>query len=239
MNGLIHAHNKDPLGNMLKDYYAGEHEVRLVVESDTLEMSTMRGETLFREFDQMDELEHLALSLCEERVLDVGAGSGCHSLVLQGAGREVDAIDISPGCVEIMRSRGVRNPLHQNLFGLQGVRYRTILMMMNGLGVCGSLDGLNLFMQQLGDILEPGGQVIADSTDLTGAYEDLGEDADCDDSYCGETEFIMIYKGLRSDPFNWVYVDFNMLETIAEYNGYQCEKLMDGHLGHYLARLFK
>ena len=53
-------------------------------------------ETLFRDYDSMPPLEHHALDLVKGRTLDVGAGAGCHSLVLQERGIDVDAIDISP-----------------------------------------------------------------------------------------------------------------------------------------------
>ena len=42
------------------------------------------------------------------KVLDVGAGSGCHSLVLQEKGIDVTAIDISPLSVETTKERGVK-----------------------------------------------------------------------------------------------------------------------------------
>lgn len=45
---------------------------------------------------QMPLLERTALQLATGKILDVGAGSGCHSLALQEAGKDVHAIDISP-----------------------------------------------------------------------------------------------------------------------------------------------
>ena len=39
--------------------------------------------------------------------MDVGAGSGCHSVILQEKGMQVEAIDISEGAVDVMKKRGI------------------------------------------------------------------------------------------------------------------------------------
>jgi hypothetical protein len=110
--------------------------------------------------------------------------------------------------------------------------------LMNGLGICGTLDGCNLFLQFIKTILEKDGQVLADSTDLASFYDD-GEEIDYStDRYYGETEFVMKYRGIRSDPFNWIYIDFKTLEALAAINGLQCEQITTGRSGNYLARIF-
>ena len=48
-----------------------------------------------------------ALELCRGNVLDVGCGSGIHSLFLQDKGLNVKAIDISEGAVSVSKQRGV------------------------------------------------------------------------------------------------------------------------------------
>lgn len=226
---------KDPLGRMLLDYFAGQLEVSLEVESADVDIWTMTGATLFRDFAGMDHLERTALSHCTGRVVDVGAGSGCHTLFLQSRGLEVDALDISPGCVEVMQKRGVMSCVHQNLFALRERKYETVLMLMNGLGICGSVDGLNLFFQFIGSLLSAGGQIIADSTDM---YRRFGLPAELPvKSYPGETEFVMRYKNLESDPFPWIYVDFDLLRTLAELQGLSCQCLLMEDDGRYLARI--
>ena len=84
------------------------------------------------------------------RILDVGAGSGCHSLTLQEAGKEVHAIDISPLSVEVMKQRGVRSVSQTNLFNEQFAdEYDTILMLMNGSGIIGKLENLPDFFRKM------------------------------------------------------------------------------------------
>ncbi|WP_163339787.1 bifunctional 2-polyprenyl-6-hydroxyphenol methylase/3-demethylubiquinol 3-O-methyltransferase UbiG [Desulfopila sp. IMCC35008] len=227
---------KDPLGKMLLEYHRGDSNAFLTAWSDSQEMSPMRGDFMFRHFLEMEELDKLALAECRGRVLDVGGGSGCHSLALQILGLEVDAIDISPGCVAVMEERGVKSVRHLDLHELETGSYNTVLMLMNGAGLCGTLDGLNLFLEHAGDLLAPGGQVLVDSTDLTA---DCGKPPEDDERYPGETEFVMIYKVMRSDPFSWLYIDFDLLKSVSTLHGWQCYKLLDAKEDRFLARLTK
>ena len=222
---------------MLLDYANGRQDVCVHVASTTLEMTTMEGATMFRSYAEMDRMERLALHLCEGRTLDAGAGAGSHTLYLQEKEQDVEALDISPGCVEVMARRKVRHIIHGNLFSLTGRKYKTILMLMNGLGICGTLDGCNLFLQFVQTVLDKGGQVIADSTDLGPLYGDRGGAECAADSYFGETEFVMRYQGLSSNPFSWLYIDFETLRNLAGFNGLQCERLMSADSGRYLVRM--
>jgi SAM-dependent methyltransferase len=236
MQQLITSPNKDPLGAMLQDYLNGDKKAYVRVSSPNLDMWEMTGEIMFRNFMKMSILERKALSLCSGRILDVGAGSGCHTLVLQNRNLEVHALDISPGCIEVMKKRKVRHPLHNNLFGLRQVRYDTILMLMNGIGICGSIDGLNLFFQFVRDILQPDGRILVDSTDLAALYppENLQPE---DGRYYGETRFSMTYNAISGDDFDWLYIDFETLSFYAGFHGFACEKIMSDRSHRYLARL--
>lgn len=242
MKDKIESPDKDPLGQMLLDYLNGDQDAAVTVESTTLDMWEMTGRTMFRTFKQMIPIEKKALGLCKGRVLDIGAGSGCHSLYLQSQDIRVDSLDYSAGCVEVMKKRGVKHPFHDSLFALDGPKYDTLLMLMNGIGIAGSLDGLNLFFQFIKTILSKNGQLIADSTDLAGLYDpavllqsvlDLG----LKDSYYGETQFTMTYQHIQSDPFDWVYLDFDTLARHAEYHGFSCENILSEKDGKFLCRI--
>lgn len=226
----------DPLGAMMLDYYYGDRKAYVKVECPDMEMTTMAGSTMFRKFSEMARLEQCALECCKGRILDVGAGSGCHTLHLQGLGMEVDALDISPGCIEVMKRREVENPLHKDVFFLNEEKYTTILMLMNGLGICGTLDRLNLFFQLARPMLFERGQIIADSTDLRALLEP-GESWTPSDKYFGETQFVMHYRDAVSAPFEWIYIDYRTLQSLAEFNGFSCEQLVVEKDGQYLVRM--
>ena len=237
MFDIITDRRKDPLGAMMLDYLEGNRNAFVEVESPTLEMWLMDGRTMFRDYREMDELEKRSLQLCKGKILDVGAGSGCHSLFLQENGHDVDAIDVSPGCVEVMKRRGVRNVFHKNLFSMNEQVYSTILMLMNGLGICGTLEGCNLFFQFAKSILAEDGQILAESTSLEPAGDEPPSGSD-DEGYSGETEFVMKYRDIIGDPFPWIYADFPLMQTIAAYNGLRCEKVSENREGRYVMLIF-
>lgn len=238
MKHRITHRQKDPLGSMMLDYFDGQKHAYVDVASPTLDMWKMSGQIMFRTFQSMNRIEKKALSLCRGPILDIGAGSGCHTLYLQNKGNRVDALDISPGCVEVMTKRKVNHVIHDNFFALENRQYHTLLMLMNGIGICGSLDGLNLFLQSARTALSDGGQILADSTDLASLYkpEILSPD---NGRYYGETQFVMTYKDkeISGDPFEWLYIDFETLKTYAAFQGFACENLITDHTGRYLARL--
>ena len=120
----------------------------------------------------MPELEVLALQQCRGSVLDVGAGAGCHALALQRRGLQVTALDISEGAVEAMQRQGVRQVLRQDIFQLKGAAYDTLLMLMNGIGIAGTLEGLERFLEHAKTLLRPGGQILLESSDILYMYEE-------------------------------------------------------------------
>ncbi len=238
MHDIIPDSGKDPLGTMLLDYLGGCSHACMEVNSTIFAMDAMSAATMFRTYADMPYLEQLALDLCTGRILDVGAGSGCHTLYLQRQGRDVLAVDISPGCVQAMRRQNVHHVRHCNLFSLADEKFNTILMLMNGLGLCGTLDGINLFFQFAETLLYAGGQILVDSTDLRSLFEQA-EDFSADAKDCvAETSFVMRYRDVSSDPFDWVYVDYATLETLAVIHGFQCRRLYADSRGCFLARIF-
>ncbi len=237
MKDRIESKEKDPLGTMLLDYYHGEKDAFVDVGSTTLDMWKMTGDVMFRSFKEMSYIEKKALGLCHGKVLDVGAGSGCHSLYLQKRNLTVTSVDISPGCFEIMRKRKLAHPKHGNLFSIQNKKFDTLLMLMNGIGICGSIDGLNLFFQFIKSILSPHGQIIADSTDLVKLYPLETLQTKDNTTYYGETQFIMSYKTIVGQTFDWLYIDFDTLSFYANLNEFFCEKIIEDKSGKYLARM--
>lgn len=232
--------DKDPMGAAILDYLEHGKAGKLRVFSSQFDEDEIPVRTLFRTEKQMSPLERTALQLASGRILDVGAGSGCHSLALQAAGKEVEAIDISPLSVEAMRRRGVGQAVQANLFSDSFCgAYDTLLMLMNGSGIIGLLENLPAFFRKAKQLLRPGGSILMDSSDLRYLYED--EDGsfviDIAGDYYGEVDFRMQYKQVEGDPFDWLYIDFQTLSLYAAQNGFTAELVKEGKHYDYLARL--
>ena len=69
---------------------------KLRVFSSQFEEDEIPMNQLFRPYDEMPELEQIALQIAEGNILDVGAGSGCHALALQEMGKKRYALSIFP-----------------------------------------------------------------------------------------------------------------------------------------------
>ena len=234
---------RDPMGQAVLDYLQKGQTEAIAVHSTIFDDYEIPVSHLFRTPAEMPPLERAALGYARGRVLDVGAGAGCHALALQTQGLEVVSIDVSPGCVEAMRQRGLRQVHLADFFTDEfGKDYDTIFMLMNGLGICGGVNELPAFFARLDQLLAPGGSVITDACDLSYIYED--EDGFLDltgvEGYYGEVDYRMSYKTVQGDPFNWLYIDRETLMLEAEKHGFKVEVLReDADSTAYLARITK
>lgn len=233
--------NNDPMGAAIRDYQNNGKASRLRVLSSMFDEDEMPVAHLFRTFNKMPRLEQKALSMAKGRVLDIGAGAGCHALALQERGLEVKAIDISLLSCEVMKERGVKDAECVNLFNpqLQG-KYDTLLLLMNGTGIAGKLNRLSMLLNRLKELLAEGGQILIDSSDLKYIYEneDGSMDIDLNAPYYGEVDYQMQYKNIKGEPFDWLYTDPMLLASISKQCGLNCEIVEEGENYDFLARLF-
>ena len=179
------------------------------------------------------------MELCRGRVLDVGAGSGCHSVVLKERGLDVVAIDISEMSVEVMKERGI-DARNINFFDESfDEKFDTLLFAMNGIGIVGKVERLEWFFRSVKRLLAPGGQVLLDSSDIRYVFEneDGSFDINLNAGYYGEVDYRMQYRGIKGNTFDWLYIDIDTLSMYAEQYGFQCEKCIDGEHYDYLARI--
>jgi precorrin-6B methylase 2 len=231
----------DPLGQASAEYLETGKSVNILVESDIAEVSTLTSAYLFRSLEQMPLLEQKALSLCRGKILDVGAGAGCHSIYLQDHGFDVTALDYSELCCETMTKRGIRNVTLVNFFEYSGVSYDTLLLLMNGIGIAGTLDVLPKLLKKASGLLNPGGQIIFDSSDIDLMYcqEDGSKLINLNSRYYGELMYRMVYKDTEGEPFPWLYIDFQTLSRQVGKFGFEAKLLLEGENHDYLASLHK
>ena len=238
---------KDLFGKAILDYQTHNSPEDLITETSISEADEMSLAYLFRDFKEMPKLEQKALQMAKGKVLDVGCGVGSHALYLQENGFDITAIDISVNAIKACEIRGLKNckvsdvldfdtDIHQH-----DNKYDTILLLMNGTGIFGKMNQISKFLQKLKSLLNKGGQILIDSSDLIYMY-DQDEDGAYEvpaNGYYGELTFTIQYKGQTEDPFDWLYLDYKTLQNAAIANGLECELILEGEHFDYLARLTK
>lgn len=232
-----------PYARALWDFALGQYTADnpLMLADSLGHADPMPVHTFFRA--ELSELDTVAVGAVRGRVLDVGAGAGCMSLILQNQGVDVMAVDCDSAVCDLLNHRGVSTVVCTDIMGgelppaLCG-GFDTVLVLMNGVGIAGTLDNLPHFLNALKTCLAPNGQIIIDSTDIAYAYD--GADMPTR-GYYGELQYQYTYGNTVGDWFPWLYVNEPTLITTAQKCGLKWERLFIETThddGHYLGRLF-
>ena len=228
---------RDVYGEALYDYYKLQTlKDPLLLHSSYGDIEEMPVDIFFRDETDFPELEQIALALCDGKVLDVGAGVGSHALYLQAKNFEVTALEQSAAACSIMQQRGVTHILEQDFFRLGEGSYDTLLFLMNGIGLSGSLDGLRNLLRHSKSLLSDRGQLLFDSSDISYLYEEYRIPKP-ETHYLGQIEFQYEYKGNMGKPFRWLYIDQQELIKIAHEEGWVVQILFEDENDQYLVRM--
>jgi hypothetical protein len=171
--------------------------------------------------------------------LDVGAAVGSHTLELQEREFDVTALEKSELACEVMQKRGVKKVVCSDLFHYEEPGFDTVLLLMNGTGIGQTLDGLKKMLAHLKSLLNEGGQILIDSSDIQYLFEE--EDGSfwvdlVNNRYYGEMDYELIYKD-TSTQFKWLFTDFETLTKIAGKAGLNCQLVQEGEQNDFLAKL--
>lgn len=227
----------DPIGKAILEFARDRRPGDIIVSSDICEDDIIPLEVLFRSYEEMPAIEKMALDRVTGKVLDVGAGAGIHANYLTDLGLDVTCLDISEGAVEHLKSMELK-AIRSNFFDLKDGKYDTILMLMNGIGIAGKLSNLERTLEHAKALLNPGGKILCDSSDIRYLYED--EDGsmwvNLNTEYYGNFRFQMKYKKEKGPWFDWLYVDFDSLFQAAKNVGLKAVRVTEID-DHYLAEL--
>lgn len=237
------ARSMEPYGMALAAYFEGEKSAQLILRRDDGREISLPMSIFFRDPSEFTAIDKAAIDRCRGHVLDVGAGTGGHSLVLQQKGLSVTSIDINPQAVDIMRRRGLSDLHCVDIFELERGCFDTLLMMGHGIGLVETIDGLDRFLAKARGLLAEDGQVLLDSLDVTAtpdpadlAYHEANRRAG---RYIGEIRMQFEFRGERGSYCGWLHVDSETLKDHAEPAGWRCEVVHREQGGNYLARLAK
>jgi 2-polyprenyl-3-methyl-5-hydroxy-6-metoxy-1,4-benzoquinol methylase len=237
------ANAMEPLGRALLAYFEGDREAQLVIHRDDGVDEPMPISHFFRDPSEFTEVENKAIELCSGRVLDAGAGTGLHSVVLQQKGLPVTAIDISPQAVDVMSRRGVSDAHAANIYEFEGGPFGTVLMMGHGIGMVETIDGLDRFLDHTRGLVSEGGQLLLDSRDVRRtddpshlAYHETNRKAG---RYIGEIRLHLSFREVPGPRCGWLHVDAETLAERGIANGWTSEVVLEEEDCHYLARLRK
>ncbi|MBA4408873.1 MAG: SAM-dependent methyltransferase [Odoribacter sp.] len=233
-------HFGDPIGRAVFDYHFNSINQPIIIHSEDFDDDNIDTSYLFRSYRQMPAIEKKAMNLCRGSILDIGACAGPHSVYLQQKGFKVTAIETSSLCCEVLKDRNIHSVIQQDIFKFSHQTFDTILLLMNGTGIAGTLHGLDILLYQLKKLLNPGGQILMDSSDLIFLFEQEDGTSLVDISagkYYGELVFQTEYKNWISQPFPWLYIDVDNLKSSIEKNQLKLDKLFKGQHYDYMAQI--
>jgi len=225
---------KDIFGWALLDFHRRKFKSPLLLHNEYGDPDTISLENFFSRDDRFTDLETFALTQVKGKILDVGAASGRHSIYLQKREYDITAMDVSTSCCTIIKETGVNKIINADIYNFKNVKYDTILMLMNGIGIARSIAGLKKLLLHLKSLLNPSGFLLFDSSDVTYLYEG---NPFPDEKYYGQLTFHYEYKYEMSDRFNWLYIDQYKLKEVALSTGWHCHIIYEDDTDAYLARL--
>jgi SAM-dependent methyltransferase len=213
----------DAFGRMLLDQLEGAVELHELVERDDGFITAARLR-YFAPVRRWPRVERRALRSVHGRVLDVGCGAGRVALELQNRGRDVVAIDVSPGAVEVSRRRGVRDV---RLLPFEAVdaslgRFGTVVMFGNNFGLFGSEAKARRMLRRLRGIAD---RIVAGSNDPYGtdepahlAYQERNRRRG---RMAGQLRARIRHRDLATAWFDYLIVSPEEMRALAEAGGWR------------------
>ncbi len=223
-----------PLAEAMQAFLDGDDDAAFAVHTDVSEPETVAVRLFFRDESAFRPVEREALARCQGRVLDLGATAGAAALALQRRGLRVTALDPLPVAVTAMRSLGVRDARVGDAFTFRDDDgYDTVLLLMNGSMIAGTLGGLSRLLSHLGGLLRTRGRILMDSTDP----RDGGAAVLPDGRYVGELHYQLEFAGRRGPPFPQLFVDPETLASVSDDVGFETEIVFRERDGAFLSQL--
>ena len=228
---------KDLFSKALYDYWTDNQPEDMITWTHLTDEEILPIAYLFRDFEQMPKTEQIALQNATGKILDVGAGSGLHSLWLQNKGKDIVALEYSPISCRLMRERGIKQVVQQDFFDYRPeTKFDTLLFLMNGVGIVQKAKYLDRLFLQIDRIMQADGKALIHSSDLKYLYTSESGYQMPENDYYGDVQFYVKYKG-QTESFDWTYIDENTLRIFARQHGFITQKLYESDEGDFLMEI--
>ncbi len=229
-----------PLGASLLAYHRGRQDAILRIDSDVFESEDVPASHYYRPIEEpLSDLDLRALTLCSGSVLDAGAGAGRHALELQRRGLDVTALDISEDAVEVMRDRGVIDARPGDIFTSDLPSFDTILLLMNGIGIAGNVEGLERLFSRFRQLLKPQGRIVFDASglDKTVSHNEVENLAGLSIGrpQYGEVFFRLTFDAIDGSWYPWLFPSESLVADATRKAGFAFTVVGRGAQGAYLA----
>lgn len=230
----------NPFSRALTDFHAGRSDATFTIRRDDGFEQEVPAASFF-DPENFPALESRAMDACRGRILDIGSAAGRHSLELLRRGLEVTSLDILPEMEGIMRDRGLTDVVIADVMNFSGRQFDTLLLLMNGIGMAGTPEGLERFLRHAHELILPGGRIVGDSIDVAvtdhpvhAAYRDANA---ASGRSPGQQAFVIQGGGEAPVGFDWLHIDFTSLARLGDETGWKATLLEKGDHGHYLCML--
>ncbi len=188
------------------------------------------------------DFDRRAVDLARGRVLDIGVGAGRVALELQRRGLAVTGLDISPGCVEVARARGVRDLVCSTVDDHTG-RYDTFLLLGNNLGLLENRQRAPAFLAALAALAAPGARIVGQGTDPYRSSDEVHlayhEGNHRRGRLGGQLTVRIRYRNIATGWFDYLLCSPDELATLLTGTAWRIETIDDADAPQYLAVLVK
>lgn len=223
---------KNLIGQSILNYHLHHDDTPVITLVDGKPDAELNPSLFFRPYRKINSLERLALKMSKGKILDIGAGAGCHSILLQKRGMDVTALEISKDACQVMEERGIKNIICDDLYN-HHEKYDTVLLLMNGFGLARNKQEFPRFLKHIKSLLRAGGQIIGDSTDI---YYHFKKSDNLEKNYFGEVSFDLKYKA-QHESFQWIYPDEQLIAEVADQLEMKCEVSERNNQDAFLVKL--
>ncbi|MEL6204341.1 MAG: methyltransferase domain-containing protein [Pseudomonadota bacterium] len=222
----------DLFGEALRDWEAGKRGRMLTIRRDDDHTDAHDPGLYFAEVPFAHETDLLAQA--RGPVLDVGCGAGRTLLWLERHGIEATGIDLSPGAVEVARSRGCKDVRHGDVLAegsdmLIRDAFQTIILFGNNMGIGGTIEGAADLLRRIAHMTRPGGQLLVTGLDVAQtetprhlAYHSANR---AKGRPHGEITMRFEYEGRIGGWVPWVHPEPHELERLARKTGWEAVEI--------------